>query len=233
MDIFRGLLIPQHNQTIMLNLLGTALYGFLLTGTCPNCQTNVVSGYGEDLSAHRTLFATPIEPYEPLQPPQHKSKRNTSFIIANDITSRLQQLLLDLKAYHELTTSIAGYTIQGYNGTNRQLAFQIKDQLCAHFDHLNAEVQYKQPNFTVQIGRFLDRLEAYPLYLRIKKFLPQAIIRPTWFLNKAGIFELVKPIEVVDNPLGSETQVFNEETRAAEDLVVDKVEDEVVLDLQP
>ncbi len=215
----------------MLNLI--ALYGFLLVGTCPDCQATTLPGYGEDLSAHRTLFATSIETYEPLQCPKNKPRRNNSFIIAYDITSRLQQLLLDLKAYYEMTTSIAGYTIQGYNGTNRQLAFQIKDELCAHFDYLSAEVQYKQPNFTVQIGRFLDRLEAYPFYLRIKKFLPQAIIRPTWFPNKAGIFEFLKPIEVVDNPLGGETQVPNEEAIPTEDLVGDKVEDKVVVDLEP
>jgi hypothetical protein len=209
----------------MLQLIGVVLYGFMLTGTCPNCTDDGLSAYAEDLSAHRTLFvAPPIETYKPLSVPKHKSS-NTHFTVSCDITSRLQQLLLDLKAYHEMTKSIAGYTIQGYNGTSRQLAFQIKDQLCAHFDYLNAEVQYKQPNFTVQIGRFLDQLEAYPLYLRIKKFLPQAIIRPAWFPNKAGIFEWVKPIEVGNSPLDGEKQACNEETKPVEDLAVDQAAD--------
>lgn len=204
----------------MLNLI--ALYGFLLAGPCPDCQANELPGYAEDLSAHRTLFATPIATDKPLQRPKYKPPSNTSFMSTYDITARLQQLLLDLKAYHEMTTSIAGYTIQGYNGINRQLAFQIKDQLCAHFGCLNAEVQYKQPNFTVQIGSFLDRLEAYPLYLRIKKFLPQAIIRPTYFPNKAGIFKFIKPTEIVENSLVGQTQAFDQQAIPVEDLAAEK-----------
>lgn len=204
---------------MMLHLI--ALYGFLLIGTCPDCEAGVSAGYAEDLSAHRTLFATPLEAYRPLQRLKHRSKRNSSLIVGYDITSRLQQLLLDLKAYHEKATSIAGYTIQGYNGTNRQLAFQIQEELCVHFDYLNAEVQYRQPNFTVQIGKFLDRLEAYPLYLRIKKFLPQAIIRPTWFANRAGIFESVKPIEVVDSLLDDEAQALNEGSMVSKEVGIE------------
>ncbi len=200
------------------------LYGFLLTGVCPDCHAEAMPGYEEDLSAHRTLFVAPIETYEPLHLPKHRSKRNTSFTIAHDITSQLQQLLLDLKAYNEMTTSIAGYTIQGYNGTNRQLAFQIKEQLSTYFNYLHTEVQYKQPNFTVQIGRFLDRLEAYRFYLPIKKFFPQAIIRPTWFPNKAGIFEAEKPIEPLDELLVDDTQAIDEATIPAEE-VEEEVDD--------
>lgn len=216
----------------MLNTLG--LYVFLLVGACPDCQANTSPEYAEDLAGHRTLFPVPIETYTPLQPLKHQSKRNASFTVVHDITSRLQQLLLDLKAYAQLTTTIAGYTIQGYNGTNRQLAFQIKEELCSHLAYLNAEVQYKQPNFTVQIGRFLDRIEAYPLYLRIKKFWPQAIIRPTSFPNKAGIFEFVKTIEIIDNPEVNGIQVIDgDKTVPAQDLPVDTLKDATTCNVKP
>jgi hypothetical protein len=199
-----------------------ALYGLLLTGTSADGQVGMRE-YSEDLSAHRTLFATPIVPYErPLYLMQKPKVVN--FVAVHDITSRLQQLLIDLKEYDKMAPSIAGYTIQGYTGTNRQLAFQVKEQLCTHFDHLNAEVQYKQPNFSVQIGRFLDRLEAYPLYLRIKKFLPQAIIRPASFPNKPDIFECIQPVELPDASLNGKTEDSPEQDITAEGLAEGSIE---------
>jgi hypothetical protein len=84
--------------------------------------------------------------------------------------------------------TIEGYTIQAYAGGSREMAFKICDLLHIHYPSLNPEVQYKQPHFTVRIGKFLDRLEAYKLYIPIKELIPQAIIRPAHFPNEPDLF---------------------------------------------
>ncbi|OJW68910.1 MAG: hypothetical protein BGO68_03960 [Candidatus Amoebophilus sp. 36-38] len=154
--------------------------------------------YIENLSIHRTKFPNMMVENVPPQFQKLKIKKKLIFPIEHDITQQLHELLLDLKSYYEMTESISGYTIQAYTGSNRQLAFQTKDKLSEYHPAFDVEIQYRQPNFTVRIGRFLDRLEAYEFYVDIKKMFPQAIIRPTQFPNKADIFNPLHPVQVVD-----------------------------------
>lgn len=163
-----------------------------------HAKTNDLETYVESLSAHRTKFPNITLEHEATKFPRLKIKKKLIFPIEHDITEQLHELLLDLKSYYEMTESIPGYTIQAYTGSNRQLAFQTKDKLSEHYPHAAVEIQYKQPNFMVRIGKFLDRLEAYEFYVGIKKMFPQAIIRPTQFPNKADIFDPLPTTQIVD-----------------------------------
>jgi len=175
-----------HKTTFLLLMLGllttTRAYGI------PRGKFHK-RGYTEDLSSYRTKFTSLAPKADPKPIQQCRAKASTSIIPTHDITQRLQHLLADLKAYYAMVDSIQGYTIQVYAGGSRELAFKARNKLYTHWPTFKAKVHYKQPNFTVQIGRFLDRLEAYELYAAIKKMMPQAIIRPAYFPNEPGIFD--------------------------------------------
>lgn len=176
-------------------VLVTTLYTILCLGTFADNVLASPDAYTEDLTKHRSVFSTPVADTQPPQHRKYKPRKKKHLTTVYDITPQLDTLLLDISAYHEMTKTIAGYTIQSYNGTNRKKALQIKDQLNDTFYPLTAEVKYKQPNFSVEMGVFLDILEAYPLYFRIKKRFPQTIIRPTTFPNKENLFDLVETPE--------------------------------------
>lgn len=144
--------------------------------------------YTEDLARHRIKFAPTQVDTTPKPAKKYKAKKLTKPLPTQDITQQLHDLLVDLKAYYAMTDSVQGYTIQVYVGGSREQAFQARHRLYTCYPTLNPEVQYKQPNFTVRIGRFLDRLEAYKLYVAIKAMMPQAIIRPAYFPSEPDIF---------------------------------------------
>ncbi len=180
------------------------LYTIICLGILTDNVLASPDDYTEDLSKHRSIFTAPATDVEPPLHKKHKPKKKKHLTTVYDITPQLEALLLDIRAYHEMTKTIAGYTIQSYNGTNRKKAFQIQAQLQDACYPLKAEVKYKQPNFSVEIGVFLDILEAYPLYFRIKKRFPQAIIRPTAFPNTENLFDVVAESENHTAPLNAE-----------------------------
>ncbi len=111
-----------------------------------------------------------------------------------------------------MSEAIPGYTIQVYIGGSREMAFKMRNLLYEHYPSFHPEVQYKQPNFTVRIGKFLDRLEGYKLYLAIKKLIPQAIIRPTYFPNEPDIFKSTSTSLLAKEAIESQDILTEEES---------------------
>ncbi|MHB9147192.1 MAG: hypothetical protein ACYC2U_01905 [Candidatus Amoebophilus sp.] len=173
----------------MYRCLSIFLVLFLPANIYAGNKQRALQAYTENLAAYRTKFNNPINTdHNDYGIQKLKYKKNYDFSYEYDITLQLHELLVDLKTFHEMTEVIYGYTIQAYTGANRQMAFQIKDKLCSLYPHLHVEIQYKQPNFSVRVGRFLERLESYQLYISIKKDFPQAIIRSAEFPNKVDVF---------------------------------------------
>jgi len=181
-------------------LLWIFLVLFLSANTYAAVKHGTLQFYSENLAYHRTKFSAPaMTSNNDYVVQKLKQKKSHHISFEHDITSQLHELLADLKSFYEMTELIPGYTIQAYTGANRQLAFQVKDKLCSLYTHLHIEVQYKQPNFSVRVGRFLDRLESYQLYVSIKKDFPQAIIRPTEFPNNVNTFSSLERECLPDN----------------------------------
>jgi hypothetical protein len=180
--------------------VGMFLILFLTANTYAAAKHCAPQFYSESLACHRPKFSTAtITNNNDYLVQKLKQKKSHHITFDNDITSQLHELLVDLKSFYEMTELIPGYTIQAYTGANRLLALQVKDKLCCLYTDLHIELQYKQPNFTVRIGRFLDRLESYQLYVNIKKDFPQAIIRPTEFPNNVNTFNSLRSECLLDN----------------------------------
>lgn len=103
------------------------------------------------------------------------------------ITDQLDHLLARKKAVSAQVKYVQGYAIQVYAGGSRKEAFKVRNDLYIHHPAITPEIIYDAPNYTVRLGKFLDTLEAYPAYAAIKKRIPQAIIRPVYFINKPKV----------------------------------------------
>ncbi len=143
--------------------------------------------YRKNLAKHRKRFKAAKSAVKEIGQTNHK-KKPTHITPTHAITDQLDYLLARKKVANEQIKHIQGYTIQAYAGGSRDVAFKIKNKLYKHYPAIEPEVTYDLPHYTVRIGKFLDKLEAYPAYAAIRKWIPQAIIRPISFVNKPHVF---------------------------------------------
>jgi hypothetical protein len=218
----------------MYRALFITLILFLTSNLYAKPHTSGTQGiYVENLSAYRIKFGSITTEVAPSTFQKIKFKKKLVFPIEHEITQQLHELLADLKLYYEMTEYIPGYTIQVYTGSNRQLAFQIKDKLAETYPNLDVEVQYKQPNFTVRIGKFLERIEAYEIYVGVKKLLPQSIIRPTYFPNRIDTFHTLYPASTTDSDqdIADEHDIEDEEENILSKNDIQEIEADSLEDL--
>jgi hypothetical protein len=172
----------------MLLILLLHTYNLLLaTGDTRTERQYNQQTYYEDLSTHRlaSSYTPPPLPDYFFLPISKKSIEKDTPI--DDIAPAIEKLLEELKHFYQTIPTLPGYTIQAYIGSQRKLAFQIREKIITYHPHLEPTIHYNQPNFVIHVGRFLEKLETYPLYVGIKKIIPQAIIRPDYFPNQPNI----------------------------------------------
>lgn len=206
----------------LISLLQASSLAFIANHTTTESVPKGQDTYYENLSKHRTI--TPyIAPALPENNFPTTVKKNTlSDIPQNDTAHALEGLLNELTHFHRSTPTIPGYTIQVYMGPQRNTAIQICTILNNYYLYPRPTLHYKQPYFVTHFGSFLEKLESYPLYISLKKIIPQAIIRPENLPNQpysftALCFITTNPSDPSDDSQNStdveeETQVNEYET---------------------
>jgi hypothetical protein len=151
------------------------------------CNTDTRDTYSESLAMHRKQFKAARPVVKKPGQTNHK-KKPTHISPTHAITEQLDCLLARKKVSSEQLKHVQGHTIQVYTGSSRKEAFKVRNDLYTYYPTIVPEIVYDAPNYTVRLGKFLDILEAYPAYAVIRKRIPQAIIRPVYFMNKPRIF---------------------------------------------
>ncbi len=77
-----------------------------------------------------------------------------------------------------------GFTILVYSGVDRNEAFKTKDGVSLLFPDLNPEMQYQQPRYLVKVGSYGYKIEAQPIYYKLKAQFPAARIIQDRFLRE-------------------------------------------------
>ncbi|MEM9417147.1 MAG: SPOR domain-containing protein [Bacteroidota bacterium] len=161
---------------------------FLLNASsCISLTQTQQSAYSEDLAKHRKTFkiatrATPKAVYS-----RNKQKDIASASL-QAVTEQLDYRLECKKLDNQKIKHIAGYTIQVYAGSSREAALKVRSLLSQDNLPLQPEINHNKTNYTVRVGNFLDKKEAYPVYVLIKQRYPKAIIRPISLANIPHIF---------------------------------------------
>ena len=158
---------------------------FLLLVSASSCTslTQTQQGtYSENLAKHRKTFKVTTRNDSKVAQHWDKDKYVPNASL-QAVTEQLDYLLERKKLANQQIKHIAGYTIQVYAGGSREAAFKARNKLYKYYPHLQPEVKYDLPNYTVRVGKFLDKLELYSIYTAIKRKMPQAIIRPISLAN--------------------------------------------------
>lgn len=154
----------------------------MIASSCTWSTKTQRSTYEEDLSKHRQPFKTVTQ--DTSQDAQHwADQKQAPRGSLQAVTEQLDDLLVRRKLASKQIKRVSGYTIQVYAGGSREAAFKARNKLHTHYPTLQPEVKYVLPNYTVRVGKFIDKLEAYTVYAMLKKHMLQAIIRPISFPN--------------------------------------------------
>lgn len=77
------------------------------------------------------------------------------------------QKTIDKKIELNKKQKIKGYRVKIHFGTDKTKAKEIKSKFIAKYKDVNAYDDYQQPNFTVTVGDFRTKLEAYKFWKEI------------------------------------------------------------------
>ena len=123
-----------------------------------------------------------------------KAKKKETFVplvCPLDQSKHLAERLAQRKLAYEHMHYLKGYTIQLYMGSSRSAALKTQG-LVSTFAYAS-KLYYRQPYYTVQLGFFSDRLEAYFFYLTLVKKIGTAMIRPCMLSREEYIATMLQP----------------------------------------
>ncbi len=95
-----------------------------------------------------------------------------------ETSAKIDAVVAQKKHYNKNLESIKGYRIQLFYGSEKA-AYKIKDEFRALFPDITTKIIFSSPQWKVQVGNFITRLEADRTLTSIKKEYPGAIILAT------------------------------------------------------
>ncbi|MEM6736560.1 MAG: SPOR domain-containing protein [Bacteroidota bacterium] len=147
----------------------------LILAACKAATPSSSGRYHEDLSVHR--FPYTIE--------NNEAEKTAYSVQAEKYTPLTGHIGTELDSIAKIAYQqniegryVDGYTIQVYSGANRNDANEAESKMTEFFPDLDAKVTYRQPNFRVRGGQFIDRLEANRVYNEVKREFPRALLIP-------------------------------------------------------
>jgi|GEM_PF-608442 len=130
----------------------------------PQVGAATYSGYQEDLSVRLPDFPDYSQALKALKTSMPASSQSVD-----------AQLAERMRNGYEKTKGepyFSGFTVLVYSGVDRNEAFRTRDNLAMLFPELKTEMQYQQPRYLVKVGRYGYKMEAQPVYYRLKTQFP-------------------------------------------------------------
>ncbi len=161
----------------MYNLLKISLlvsfFGGLMSCVTQKTVTNLPqnTNFNDDLSKYRikfdesTLKITNVEGKNQLPP---SASLNPPLYSMNEQLDTLTERI----AEGNRTFTIKGYRVQAFSGLQRKEAEIIIADLKKLMPDKTVDLEYAQPNYKVKVGSFLNRIDAYNTYYRIREVYP-------------------------------------------------------------
>jgi hypothetical protein len=85
-------------------------------------------------------------------------------------------LMSEIDRKFDYEKKIKGYRIQILNTPDRRELERVRSSFQQRFGDLNATWNYQAPFYRLKVGAFQTKLDAYPLYKRIKRQYPSSFL---------------------------------------------------------
>lgn len=93
-----------------------------------------------------------------------------------DVTWKLNRALDSVYQKNKQIKYAQGYRVLAYSGTDRNAMNEVKQKVYKLFPDIEIYPVFKQPEYRVTVGDFIDKLEAYEYLLKVLPQVPEAII---------------------------------------------------------
>lgn len=93
-----------------------------------------------------------------------------------DVTWKLNRALDSVYQKNKDTKYAQGYRILAYSGTDRNAMNEVKQKVYKLIPDVEIYSVFKQPEYKVTIGDFIDKLHAHEYLLKIRSQVPDALI---------------------------------------------------------
>jgi hypothetical protein len=133
-------------------------------------STSTASVYEEDLSLLRPELERKIKPIE--------LKVEEAVIPSGHLKVELDTISNMIARENKKPRTEQGYTIQVYSGSSRDDATKALGKIRIAFPEIESTISYFQPDFKVKSGKFINRLNAYETYEKVKGQFADALLIP-------------------------------------------------------
>lgn len=140
------------------------ILGILVSCTSVKPQKHKNNKFDDDL----TKFRTNYQFTDTLNKTADINKfKDTTIVPENDINNSLDSIIRYITENYK-NSKAPIYRVQVYSNKNREMAKQAKLIVYKKFLDIDVYTTYHQPNIRVRVGNFINRLDAYRIYVALK-----------------------------------------------------------------
>ena len=129
--------------------------------------------YSEDVSA----FRPKIESIETVDKENAIADKGAYVPPTHDINREMASIM-DSVVVHNMDKMYLTYTIQVYIGRSREEANQIREKVYRILPEEEPVLIYKQPSYKVNVGEYIERVDAYKTLTKLRATFPGAMLVP-------------------------------------------------------
>jgi hypothetical protein len=178
--------------SIFLFLIATAVLALSACSPSKTIGTKGEESYSENIEQNRNAYTDSLksviegtETSNNIRPNPETPSLSADVNTTYDINEVLDEFLEEVSEHNAENNTYQGYTIQVYTGSSREKANEAKNAVYDLLPDANPAISFDPPNYKVKVGEFTDRLEAQPVFAKLKGKFPVVLIVPERFtVNK-------------------------------------------------
>lgn len=127
-----------------------------------------------DIAAYRPRYNAPV-----FEDKEEKQAINVSKVYVTpkwDVTYKLNRALDSVYRKNKTIKLAEGYRILVYSGTDKNLVNDLKQKVYKLYPNIEVYTIFKQPEYRVSFGDFIDKIQAYDYLKKISVYVPNALI---------------------------------------------------------
>ena len=163
-----------------LGLLGLVI---LLNACAPSktITTQKANTYEEDVSQYRINYADSLRQNNTASPSPERTLSSGPITTQYAITGEMDEYLTERSDANREKNSYQGYTLQVYTGGSRDEANAAKRRVYTALPNARPNINYNSSIYRVQVGEYIDRLQAQEDYTMLKEEFPYVLLVPQRF----------------------------------------------------
>ncbi len=144
----------------------------------PKLATSVTTkDYTEDVSEFRPTVETSVEEDEVEVQSSHNIEKGPYVPPTHDINKEMSEVMDSIIVFNRDKLYLT-FTIQVYIGRSREEANQVREKVYGLLPEEKPKLVYRQPSYKVNVGQYIERVDAYKPLTILKREFPGAMIVP-------------------------------------------------------